>query len=85
MYCLAIMNSGNQAVRLAELFEKKGIRLEVVSTPCKIAIEGCSYCLQFPEEMLNEIKETAAEKDIKIQSIYLKRKEALINKYEKIF
>lgn len=85
MYCLAIMSSGNQAVRLAELFEKRGIRLEVVSTPCKIAVEGCSYCLQFPEEMLNEIKGIAAEKDIKIQSIYLKIKDTFLNKYEKIY
>ncbi len=47
--CLAILRSGNYALALCSILERKGYVFEVVSIPCQIAREGCGYCLKFPE------------------------------------
>jgi hypothetical protein len=45
---IAIVDSGNYALKLSAILEKKGYYFEVMSTPCHIAKSGCSYCLKFP-------------------------------------
>jgi hypothetical protein len=84
MNYLAILKSGNEAVKLAEYFERQGIILDVVSTPCKIAREGCGYSLLFPSDMLQDIINAAKAKNLTIVEIYSQKPGPLSNTYEKI-
>jgi len=53
--CIAIYDSGNYAYRMSRFFEQQGLYFEVISTPCKISMSGCGYCLLFPIEYLNAV------------------------------
>ena len=56
---IAILDSGNYALKLSAALEKKGFLFEVMSTPCHIAKGGCSYCLKSPLEFKKLVLEEA--------------------------
>ncbi len=70
MYCLAMVDSGNYAYRLGEIMNNKGYNVEVVSTPCRLAKSGCSYCIKLPFEYQDLIINEGLENKIYIREIY---------------
>lgn len=82
---IAIMDSGNYALKLCNILEKKGYVFEVTSTPCHIAKNGCSYCLRFPLEFRDMILQEALLNNITIREIYKVIPQLTKNKYEKVF
>jgi hypothetical protein len=70
MDCLGLMESGNYAYHLCRIFERRGKSFEVVPVPCKIARGGCSYCLKFPIEFVNEVKAAGNASGMPIKEIY---------------
>ena len=85
MNCIAIFDSGNYAYRVCSELERKGMVFEVVSIPCKIAKQGCGYCLRFPEEYIENVKEVSELCNILIREIYTITKGLSSNSYTKIY
>ena len=85
MYSLAILDSGNYAFRLCNILERRGFEIEVVSVPCQIAKDGCSYCLKFPLEYKDEIICTGSENGLIVREIYNIVPMFSKNKYERIY
>jgi len=85
MYCYAVFNSGNHAIRLCTILERKGYVFEVVSTPCQIAKGGCGYSIKLPIEYKDLIINEARANNIPIKSIYKSVPGITKNKYERIF
>lgn len=85
MHGIAIMDSGNIALRLCGILERKGYVFEVVSTPCHIAKTGCSYCLRFPFEYLDVIINEAKANNMSVREIYRVIPQYNRNKYERVF
>ena len=82
---IAILDSGNFALKLCSLLEKKGYVFEVTSTPCNIAKNGCGYCLRFPIEFADlVVKESVANK-IAVREVYRVINQVTRNKYERVF
>lgn len=82
---LAILDSGNYALRLCSILERKGYVFEVVSTPCHIAKNGCSYCLRFPLEFKGIVLQEAYYSGLTIREIYKVVPDLMKNKYEKVY
>ncbi len=82
---IAIMDSGNYALKLCNILEKKGYVFEVISTPCHIAKNGCSYCLRFPLEFKEFILQEARLNQIAVREIYRVEPQITRNKYERVF
>lgn len=85
MYCLAILDSGNYVFNLCSILEKKGYVFEVVSTPCKIAKEGCGYCIKLPEEFTDMLVKTGRENKLFIREMYKVVPGIMKNEYKKIY
>jgi len=85
MYCLALLDSGNYVLRLCRILEQKGYPVEVVSTPCKIAKDGCGYCLKFSEQYKDTIIREGNEAGIYVKKIYNIISMRYKNVYEKIY
>lgn len=85
MYCIAIYDSGNMAMRLLSILERKGYVFEMVSTPCQLAKTGCSYSIKFPEEYKSIILEESSINAVPVREIYLVRPMFSKNKYQKIY
>lgn len=85
MKCLALLDSGNYAMRLSSLLERKGYVFEVVATPCQIAKGGCGYCLKFDEQYCDLVLNEAMQNNINIREIYRVTPLFTKNKYEKIY
>lgn len=81
MDCLAICESGNFALKLCDKLDKKGFYCEVASTPCKLAKEGCSYCIKFSNSIYDDVIATAKEAGIKIVMTYKIEKGLTSNNY----
>ncbi|HOJ11670.1 MAG TPA: DUF3343 domain-containing protein [Clostridiales bacterium] len=85
MYYLVLVDSGNYAIRLSRIMAQKGYPVEVVSTPCKIAKNGCGYCLrlipEYKDTLINEGKTNA----INIREIYSVTNASYKNIYKKIY
>jgi Protein of unknown function (DUF3343). len=84
MYGIAIVDSGNYALMLCGLLERKGYVFEVISTPCQIAKNGCGYCIRFPMEFMNLILEEGKANNIAIREIYEVVRLPNKNKYVKV-
>ncbi|NSW89762.1 MAG: DUF3343 domain-containing protein [Firmicutes bacterium] len=84
MYCLAIVDSGNYAYRLYSIMRNKGYDVEVVSTPCKLAKSGCSYCIKLPFEYKDLIVKEGLENNIYVREIYKVTTLDCKNVYERI-
>ena len=82
---IAILDSGNYALKLCSILEKKGYVFEVTSTPCHIAKSGCSYCLRFPMEFRDMIMQEALLNNLIIREIYRVEPQFTRNKYIKVF
>ena len=85
MDAIAIMDSGNYALKLCTILEKRGYIFEVVSTPCQIAKGGCSYCLKFPVEFKALVLQEALFNKITIREIYQVEPQFTRNKYTRIY
>ena len=85
MDAIAIMDSGNYALKLCTILEKRGYIFEVVSTPCQIAKGGCSYCLKFPIEFKALVLQEALFNKITIREIYQVEPQFNKNKYTRIY
>ena len=70
MNAIAIVDSGNYAMRLCHILEKKGYVFEVVSTPCQIAKDGCGYCIRFPLEFKDLIVNEGKVNSIAVREVY---------------
>lgn len=84
MDCLIICKSGNFALKLSDLASRSGYYCEVASTPCKLAKEGCSYCIKFNCENFDKIKELAESNNIDVSRAYKIEKGLSSNKYTSI-
>lgn len=82
---IAILDSGNYALKLCSIFEKKGYVFEVVSTPCQLAKNGCSYCLRFPIEFSDMVLQEALLNNIAVREMFKVIPQLTKNKYERIF
>lgn len=70
MFGIAIVDSGNYALTLCRILERKGYVFEVISTPCQIAKNGCGYCIRFPMEFIDLIQKEGKANNIAIREIY---------------
>lgn len=82
---IAILDSGNYALKLCSILERKGYVFEVISTPCQIAKGGCSYCLKFPLEYKDAVLQEALMNKITVREIYRIERYPMKNKYVKIY
>jgi hypothetical protein len=78
------MDSGNYALKLCSILERKGYVFEVTSTPCQISKGGCSYCLRFPLAYKELVLQQAHMNNITIREIYKVEREVMKYKYVKI-
>lgn len=84
MFGIAIFDSGNYAMNLCRILEKKGFVFEVISTPCQIARNGCSYCLRFPFEFKDLVISESAANNIAVREIYKVVNQVTRNRYERV-
>ena len=82
---IAIVDSGNYAMSLCRILERKGYVFEVVSTPCQIARNGCGYSLRFPLEFMNLVLEEGKANNIVVREIYRVIRLGMKNRYEKVW
>jgi hypothetical protein len=82
---IAILDSGNYALKLCSIFEKKGYVFEVASTPCQLAKNGCSYCLKFPIEFSDMVLQEALLNNIAVREMFKVIPQLTKNKYERIY
>ena len=85
MYGIAILDSGNYALRLCSILERKGYVFEVVPTPCHIAKDGCGYCLRFPLEFKDIVLQEALLNNLVIREMYKVEPQMFKNNYGKIY
>ena len=85
MDCIAITDSGNYALKLHSVLAGRGYVFEVISTPCRIAKNGCSYCLKFPLEFKDMVLQEAMRSNIAIREMYSIEKQPAKNRYERIY
>lgn len=85
MFGIAIVDSGNYALQLCSILERKGYVFEVISTPCQIAKGGCGYCLKFPLEYKDLVLQQAQTNGIMIREMYQVVPQVMKNKYVKIY
>jgi hypothetical protein len=85
MHAIAILDSGNYALKLCSILEKKGYIFEVVPTPCHIAKNGCGYCLKFPLEYKELVLQEALLNKLVIREIYKIELQLMKNSYIKIY
>ena len=82
--CLAVFDSGNYVYRICNLFEKKGLVFEVNALPCKLAKEGCGYCLKFPEEYKDQVVEMGNAYKMPVREMFRIIPQVNKNNYQKI-
>jgi hypothetical protein len=85
VFAIAIMDSGNYALKLCTILERMGYVFEVVPTPCHIARNGCSYCLKFPLEFRELVLQQALLNKITIREMYRIEPRLTKNNYVKIY
>jgi len=84
MDCLAVYDSGNYTIKMCRHFERMGLVFEVISLPCKIASQGCGYCLKFPEKYIDIVVSESRANNYPVREIYKIHKGTTKNIYEKI-
>jgi hypothetical protein len=68
--CIALYDSGNYAYRICRIFEQNGVVFQVISTPCRVTKAGCSYCLLFPEQYLDQVISVSASYGCPVREVY---------------
>lgn len=81
MQCLALFDSGNYAIYIKKILWEKGYYFEVISTPCKIARQGCGYCMKFPLVHKDLVLQETEKIKIPVREIYIIEHK----KYKKIY
>lgn len=84
MDCVGVMDSGNYALKLCRILEKKGYVFEVVSTPCQIARNGCGYSLRFPEQYIDIVIAEGKESKAQVREVYKVTPMFTKNRYDRI-
>lgn len=84
MFGIAIVDSGNYAMKFCSILEKKGYVFEVISTPCQIAKDGCGYCIKFPLELKDVIIDEGKAHNIAVREIYRIVNMVTKNRYERL-
>ena len=84
MYGIAIFDSGNYAMNLCRILEKKGYVFEIVSTPCQIARNGCSYCLKFPFEFKDMVVNEGKANNVAVREMYKVVNQVTKNRYDRV-
>lgn len=84
MDCLAVYDSGNFTLKMCRHFEKMGYVFEVISLPCKIANQGCGYCLKFPIDKKDMVIDESINLNYPVREVFKIVKEQTRNKYEKL-
>ena len=79
-YYLAVFSSITFANKIKKILSNRPGFITLMHTPSSLNENGCSYCLRFKEEKLNEVKTVALENNIRIKSIYLETE----NGYKKV-
>jgi len=82
---IAIFDSGNYALRLCNILERKGYVFEVIATPCQIAKTGCGYSLKFPLRYMDMVLQEARLNGLRVREIYRVERQVPKNKYVKIY
>ncbi len=82
---IAILDSGNFALKLCSSLEKKGYVFEVTSTPCHVAKNGCGYCLRFPLEFRDMLLQEALLNNMAIREIYRVEPQLTKNLYVRVY
>lgn len=85
MDCIAITDSGNFTLKLCNILARKGYVFEVISTPCQIARNGCSYCMKFPLEFRDMVLQEAILNNIAVREMYSMEKQFTKNKYTRVY
>ena len=85
MNCLALFDSGNYAINLCNILERKGYVFEVVSMPCHITKSGCGYCMKLPLEYIDMVVEEGKKNGTPVREVYKIVPELTRNRYEKIY
>lgn len=85
MDCLAVVDSGNYAISLCKILERKGYIFEVIATPCQIARHGCGYCIKLPLELKDMIINEGLANRIPVREIYTVEKLQNRNRYERVY
>ena len=70
-YYLAVFSSITYANKIKKYLSDRPGFIALMHTPSSLSENGCSYCLRFKEDKLNDIKKAANDNNIKIKSIYL--------------
>ena len=83
MEYILVFESHNQAILLFNKLIKLGFKVELVTTPCDISA-GCSQSLKFKEKDMHLINSEARRNSIRINGIYLVKKNGKTTEYTKI-
>ena len=78
---IALCESSNYAMKLSYLLSKEKYYGEVVSTPFRLASEGCGYSVRFAESIYEKVREIARNNSIKIKAVYEIEPQMLKNNY----
>lgn len=84
MKCIAILETGNYVYKLESALERKGLKFDIVSTPCNVAKGGCGLCLKFPEEYLPVVRNAAVECNTPVKAFYRIVPGFAKNRYQRI-
>ncbi len=77
---LVVFLSNNHANYVFNELRKKGVEIEIVTTPCKIS-SGCSQSIRFRERSINRIKEVIKKFNVPTKGIYKLKKVDWIIEY----
>ena len=80
---ILVFESHNQAILLFNRLIKLGYKVELVTTPCDLSV-GCSQSLKFNDRDMSLIISEAKKNLIRINAIYLLKKNGKNTEYSKI-
>lgn len=83
--CIAILDSGNYALNLLNILEKRKLFFEFTSIPCSLAKAGCGYCIKLPAEYVELLIQIGKENGLPVREVYEIIPQFLKNKYIKIY
>jgi Protein of unknown function (DUF3343). len=66
---MLVFASHNQAVFLYNRLIKLGLKVELISTPCRLSA-GCTQSLKFNEDLLTVVRSEAIKSNMMIRGIY---------------
>lgn len=68
---IALVQTHNQAIKLAEALRRRSVRCEVIGTPRRYLTQGgCGYCVRFADEYRAAVRQTAEDVGVKLEGIH---------------